>query len=355
MIDMSLETDDLIDKLSLSEARLNRGIPVNLKEEDRGLFESEVEKTIGAVTPFYFGFGVITPIGALLKILKIKFKKNECEMGGEKWVKNFIKSLASILLVRRVVFKRRLVFITSPFSSNFFHWFLDVLPKIQHTQSVGCMGISSRWKFVIPANCNMEFVKKSLSIFDVDCVFGKKNELIVVGGGFVIADLAPTGNYRRDNIIDLSQRLRFGFRSDNQLSSPKKRVYISRKNAIKRKIINEIDLIPALESFGFFIADFDVMSFDEQLACMLDAEVLVSLHGAGLTHMLWMQPKSKVLEIRARGDSHNNCYFSLASDLNHKYYYALADKLDDRLITQESDFYLNVSHFKTVLNEMSLS
>ena len=38
-----------------------------------------------------------------------------------------------------------------------------------------------------------------------------------------------------------------------------------------------------------------------------------------------MQKNSKVLELRNKEDSHNNCFFSLASDLGHNYYYLLND------------------------------
>ena len=58
---------------------------------------------------------------------------------------------------------------------------------------------------------------------------------------------------------------------------------------------------------------------------LADTRVLVSNHGAGLSNMLFMAPGGSVLELRKRGDAHNNCYFALASALNLKYYYQLCD------------------------------
>lgn len=37
--------------------------------------------------------------------------------------------------------------------------------------------------------------------------------------------------------------------------------------------------------------------------------------------MLFMEADTAVLEFRHQGDTHNNCYFSLASALNIKYFY----------------------------------
>jgi capsular polysaccharide biosynthesis protein len=57
----------------------------------------------------------------------------------------------------------------------------------------------------------------------------------------------------------------------------------------------------------------------------MNCKVLGGVHGAGLTNMMFMSKGSKILEIRGKGDSSNNCFFSLASDLEMKYYYFLSD------------------------------
>jgi capsular polysaccharide biosynthesis protein len=56
---------------------------------------------------------------------------------------------------------------------------------------------------------------------------------------------------------------------------------------------------------------------------MSEAKSLVGLHGGGLTNMLFMPENGRILELRLGSDNHNNCYFTLASDLGHDYYYLL--------------------------------
>ena len=70
--------------------------------------------------------------------------------------------------------------------------------------------------------------------------------------------------------------------------------------------------------------------------------LLISIHGNALTNMLWMPEGSTVLEIRRSGDSHNNCYFSLASALGHKYYYVLAPSVDNIKDTHIADLIVNM-------------
>ena len=51
------------------------------------------------------------------------------------------------------------------------------------------------------------------------------------------------------------------------------------------------------------------------------ARYIVSNHGAGLTNMLFMKDGGSVLELRHVSDCINNCYFTLASALDLKYFY----------------------------------
>ena len=85
-----------------------------------------------------------------------------------------------------------------------------------------------------------------------------------------------------------------------------------------------------------------------------DAKAILPKRGASKanSYQFWMQDHSKILEIRARGDKHNNCYFSLASALNHDYYYCLADKVANSSSYQNCDYYVCPQAFEKALDEM---
>jgi len=75
--------------------------------------------------------------------------------------------------------------------------------------------------------------------------------------------------------------------------------------------------------------------------------MLVGSHGAGLTNMMFMPSQSKVLEIRNHGDSHNNCYFSLASEFGHRYFYIQSQ--GDNKNTQAANCTVDLGAFELVL------
>lgn len=192
-------------------------------------------------------------------------------------------------------------------------------------------------------------MKHSLNAFSINCRWLEKKELAIINRMTLIPDIAPTGNYRTDVVQRLSKRLADHFRKGYDSSNRKTKIYITRKNAQKRKIINEDQLIPVLIKNDFVIVDFDNLTFREQLSYILSANILVSLHGAGLTHMLWMKRPAKVLEIRARNDGLNNCYYTLASDLDLEYHYAIADKTDPAKSTQLADYVIDPVVFENKL------
>ena len=191
-----------------------------------------------------------------------------------------------------------------------------------------------------------------MEAFNLNFYYKEKNEIIVSNESILLPDIAPTGNYRKELVIKLSQRMKNHWINKKFDSKQHKRIYISRKSSQKRKLKNENEIISILDKHNFIIVDFDKINFDEQLNYVLNSEIIVSVHGAGLTHMLWIKQKGKVLEIRAKDNCNDNCYFSLASDLGHDYFYINADKTNPDKSNHLSDLLIDTNHFSSQLLKM---
>jgi capsular polysaccharide biosynthesis protein len=111
------------------------------------------------------------------------------------------------------------------------------------------------------------------------------------------------------------------------------KVYVSRKQSNRRTFVNESDVVALFERFQYTILYTETMSFSEQVVAFSNTTVLVSMHGAGLTNMMWMPHGSKVFEIhrriRNRNDHHSLVYYTMASALGHQYYYQWCDDGDN--------------------------
>ena len=104
------------------------------------------------------------------------------------------------------------------------------------------------------------------------------------------------------------------------------RLYISRTKANYRKVLNEAEIYPVLEKYGFQVIYSEDYSLSEQISICNNAKILMGLHGAGLTNMVFLPPGSKVIEIRPAKEYHMyNCFFTLTPHTHCEYNYILCD------------------------------
>jgi capsular polysaccharide biosynthesis protein len=108
-------------------------------------------------------------------------------------------------------------------------------------------------------------------------------------------------------------------RSDSiDTESFSRRVYISRDDADRRGVSNEAELFDALREYGFdryLLAEMDTV---ETIALMMQADVVVGPHGAGLTDTLFAEDAA-VVEL-SKGEQPNTwVYYMLAELVGHRY------------------------------------
>jgi capsular polysaccharide biosynthesis protein len=131
-----------------------------------------------------------------------------------------------------------------------------------------------------------------------------------------------------------------------------RRIYISRGKSSKRRIINENSIIKILISNRFEIIFAEELTFAEQSNMAASSRIIISNHGAGLSNILFMKPGNVVMEIRHINDTHNNCYFTLASAMKLKYYYFLAEPQRDKEDVHRANLIVDPIRFQNELNAM---
>jgi hypothetical protein len=97
-----------------------------------------------------------------------------------------------------------------------------------------------------------------------------------------------------------------------------RRLYISRKKAAVRRVINETELAKILCEAGFTIVELELLSWPEQIALFSDAEVVVAPHGAALANIVFCQPSALLAEISTR-TGYRDYYLRLAASSGVRY------------------------------------
>lgn len=93
-----------------------------------------------------------------------------------------------------------------------------------------------------------------------------------------------------------------------------KKVFISRKDARIRNMINEDEIFKLFEQKGFVRYSLATLSILEQIELFNGADIIVAAHGAALTNILFCKPNTHIIEIfQARSES---CFYYLSQHLN---------------------------------------
>lgn len=173
---------------------------------------------------------------------------------------------------------------------GFFHWMHSVLPKWEIARHVRLHpGIALLSPTKAPFN------RTGLELIGVDaartCVAAPE-ETIFARELWFVTPLVHRGDFwSRPLFVP-----RF-YRRMTPLPAERSRLYVTRRDASFRNLRNEEALVAALAPLGFRTVSLAGMDFPQQLALFRGAEVMLGVHGAGLSHLVSMEPGGKLLEI----------------------------------------------------------
>ena len=129
-----------------------------------------------------------------------------------------------------------------------------------------------------------------------------------------------------------------------------KYIYISRKKASKRNVINEEELVTFLEGCGFQTVILESLSFLEQVALFSQAKVVIAPHGAGLTNVVFCNPGTKVVEI-IPASIELVLYQLISYHCDLEYYSIVGDEPDDssKLPSNRRNIIVNLSKLCSIM------
>lgn len=128
----------------------------------------------------------------------------------------------------------------------------------------------------------------------------------------------------RKRLIDIANR------KVEQNNFPKK-IYLTRKNRGNRCSENEEEVMKLLSQFGFEALAFEDYSIWEQVKMMCQATHFISIHGAGLTNLIFLPDEAHVLELVNRQYAQKEYTFpfwKLAQTIELNYFILLNDAVN---------------------------
>ena len=154
-------------------------------------------------------------------------------------------------------------------------------------------------------------------------------------------------NVFSNRVLDFYGVDRMTKRDDSQLVL----TFIDRRE--KRRLIGKEDFVEELKKtypdVKVQMVNFAAIPFSEQLKVIRDTDVLVGVHGAGLTHGLFLAPGSAMVEILP-ADFHHKGFRNLAQLLGHRYFSSHAVSNGTKGDWQLDDFSFDKSRFMQLVN-----
>ena len=128
--------------------------------------------------------------------------------------------------------------------------------------------------------------------------------------------------------------------------------YISRKHGQKkaRRIVNETELYIPLKKLGFSIYHLEDLTFDQQVRLFATSEIITGGHGAGLAHIIFCEPNTRICEINHGQTPAKNHYVNLAIQCSLRHYmYNGAEPIPDGETDGTEDLRVDVGKYIAAL------
>jgi hypothetical protein len=189
---------------------------------------------------------------------------------------------------------------------NYSHWLTAHLPKFVLLRDLGLTG-----EIVLP-EVRPRFIDDSLQLLGLDPA---KFRTFTPQRVYRVGELTVLSTDRFRPELLQPVRAAYPMLGD---TSRRRRVYISREGALRRRLLNESEVWRRLEPLGFERVRMEELSFAEQIQLMQETAVLCAPHGAGLTNMMFCRPRTMVIEMADLGFPNPN-FYALASAMNLRY------------------------------------
>lgn len=231
---------------------------------------------------------------------------------------------------------------------GYYHWLLESVPKLLEAQRT-----LPSFTLLLPASYTDAFYADTLRLLNISTIVRLQPQTMYQVPDLALPVLAEAqGDYSAPAMREVKTVLLAAAGIGEAAPASPTRLYISRRKAPRRKVLNEVEVEQLLKRYGFACVCFEDFAFEDQLRLCASANVLVSMHGAGLSNMLFMPEHSTVVEFRKFDDGLNYFFTGLGDTLGHHYHLLYSKAADEQQSVQDADLYVDIAALDAVLQQM---
>ena len=217
---------------------------------------------------------------------------------------------------------------------NYYHWLIETVPKIRYVRQFES-ATGREATYLVPSD-RPSWVEETLKFLDIP---DSKIERITAPVYHAQPLLIPS--FPRYSEIDY-QWLQKHILSQNGAKADNSNVYISRSNAISRRVVNEDEVMDLLSEYGFQRYHLENRSLEENATLFRNADIVVGAHGAGLTDIVFCTNTSVVELFGARI---KKPYQQIAAEIGLVYRELYCEPVS-------TDIYVDTAELESVIKEL---
>lgn len=291
--------------------------PLNYQPENDELFEIDNKINVPEMNLFKFQDSFIHEDGAVEIDGKIHPNSLRHPHGMLKEYSRFNMLKKKLKFKKGIIQSSRpIVVVSDHWSGEYYHWIIEALPRLLFYKSH-----LGNPLFVLSYRHQESYHKESLELLGVkpsDLFFMQKKTRYYVKEAYFCDFPGPIDIHRGNLINDISTKL---INASQENSNPAwRKVYLSRQKAKRRRILNPEPLEEFLTAKGFEIVFTEEMSLRDQIKLFYETETLITVHGAGLSNILFMQENTNVIEIRKNCLGYHPCGKKQTTELQNTYW-----------------------------------
>ncbi|MDF2456601.1 MAG: hypothetical protein K0R51_2594 [Cytophagaceae bacterium] len=330
-------------KLLIPAQKVIRKLPENYRQDDELYFAAQFENETPDVFLIDFRNVNVSVAGTVFSFLHT-FALSVKE--------DFVKKLNWVYVLYNLLTRQKQaalpdqkhVLFFNNLSECYYHWMTEAVPRLFLVKD----HLEDR-KILLPESYR-GFQLKSLKAFGIteaQVTFIGKKEYYQVQNLLMPSFAGKEQTYNKKLLQELgSYYLKEVTKATVQKPFDTSRIYVKRKATSIRHVINEDEVVACLKSFGFKDIFFEDYSFEEQVQLASEARQLISIHGAGLTNMLFMNKGTQVLEFRKEKEKGYLHYFTLADALELRYYYQFCQPEDETKASKDANILVDIELLK---------
>lgn len=206
-------------------------------------------------------------------------------------------------------------------NNSYVHWFIDSLPRFFIFKKI--------YKFrnddyFLVHNLKYNFQYESLKMLGIKNILNAYNLKHIYAKKIITINFKNLFHHNflkfKDTPKWILNEMRECYLKKIKIKQSKLKIFIDRKNLSSnyRDVHNKNEVLELLKSYNFKIIDPSTLNFKKEIETFNSSKVIVGIHGAGFTNLIFCKKKTKIIEFKNPSTMNAYLNISKALRLEHK-------------------------------------